>query len=201
MARLVLIIAKSGTGKSSSMRNLTKDEAQVISCSGKELPFKSNIKAAIPIGYEDVVNWIKVSTTPIVVIDDANYLMTFDEMNRVLETGYIKFTQMAKGMFGVFKTIIDKKSDQTFYIMAHKAESVEGDNELKMKTTGKMISGKIVLEGLTNILLTTDVVDGRFLFRVQTDGTGVKSPIGMFPEATMENDLKEVDKNIREFYK
>lgn len=201
MARLILIVAKSGTGKSSSMRNLKKEEVNVISCSGKELPFKTDIKVYSPKGYNDVMGAIAAAKAPIVVIDDANYLMSFDEMSRVMETGFMKFTQMASSMFNVFKAIIEKDSDQNFYVMTHQAESDGDDTQIKVKTTGKMLSDKIVLEGLTNILLTCDVVDGEFVFRTRTDGTGVKTPLGMFETPTMPNDIKVIDQSIREFYK
>lgn len=198
MARLVLIVAKSGTGKSSSLRNLTKDEAGVILCSGKELPFKNDLTTFMPKDYQELVSVIKSSKAPIVVIDDVNYMMSFEEMARINETGYGKFTVMAQNLFSVFKAIIDKDSDQTFYVTAHAEE--RDDDQLKVKTTGKMLSEKIVLEGLTNILITCDIDDGQFVFRVRTDGTGVKTPIGMFDEETVPNDLKIVDKAIRDFY-
>jgi hypothetical protein len=125
--------------------------------------------------------------------------MSFEEMSRVNESGYAKFTQMAANMFKLFKAIIDKEGDQIFYVMAH-AEQRE-DNLLRFKTTGKMLSDKIVLEGLTNIILTTEIADGKFVFRTGTDGSGVKAPLGMFTKPVMDNDLKEVDKQIRDFYK
>ena len=198
MARLVLVLAQSGTGKSSSMRNLKKGEANVILCSGKELPFRTDLQTKVPGSYSDVIEAIKGAPAPIVVIDDANYLMSFEEMARVNETGYGKFTQMANNMFRVFKAILDKDSDQTFYVMAH-AESRE-DGLLRFKTSGRMLSEKIVLEGLTNIVITTEIDDGKFIFRTQTDGTGVKSPLGMFATPTMDNDLKLVDQAVRKFY-
>lgn len=200
MARLVLIISKSGTGKSSSMRNLKKGEASVILSSGKELPFKHEISTFVPkAGYVDVLNAIDKASSPIVVIDDANYLMSFEEMNRVQEVGYGKFTQMAQNMFKVFKSIIDKPTDQTFYIMAHAADTEDG--RLQFKTTGKMLSDKVVLEGLTNILLTNEITpDGEFVFKVKTDGTGVKAPMGMFETDTIPNDLKLVDEAINNYY-
>lgn len=200
MARLVLIISKTGTGKSSSLRNLKKGEAAVILGSGKELPFNSDLATLVPRSMSDVVSGITSATTPIVVIDDANYLLSFEEMNRASEVGYVKFTQMAQGMFKIFKAIIDKDSDQTFYIMAHSAENE--DNTIRFKTTGKMLSEKVVLEGLTNILLTNEVTDsGDFVFRVRTDGKGVKTPLGMFDTETVPNDLVIVDKAIRDYYK
>lgn len=200
MARLVLIISKSGTGKSSSLRNLKKGEASVVLASGKELPFRTDIATMVPKSYTDVMAAIEKSTAPIVVIDDANYLMSFEEMARVGEIGYAKFTQMASNMFKMFKAIIDKQTDQTFYVMAHAAEAEDG--QLRFKTTGKMLSDKIVLEGLTNILITNEITpDGEFVFKVRTDGTGVKTPIGMFSTPTIPNDLKLVDKAIKDYYK
>lgn len=198
MAKLVLIIAQSGTGKSSSLRELHKGDAVVMLCSGKELPFRTDLPTMVPKTYQEIINGIATAPTPIVVIDDTNYLMSFEEMARVTETGYAKFTQMAANMFKVFKAILDKDSDQIFYVMAH-AETRE-DGLLRFKTTGKMLSDKIVLEGLTNIVLTTEIVDGKFVFKTGTDGTGIKSPLGMFPSDIMDNDLKEVDKLIRAFY-
>lgn len=200
MARLVLIISKSGSGKSSSMRNLKKGEASVILSTGKELPFKNELSTFVPKGgYVDVLNAIDKASSPIVVIDDANYLMSFEEMNRVQEVGYGKFTQMAQNMFKVFKAIIDKPTDQTFYIMAHAADTEDG--HLQFKTTGKMLSDKVVLEGLTNILLTNEITpDGEFVFKVKTDGTGVKAPMGMFETDTIPNDLKLVNEAINNYY-
>lgn len=199
MARLVLVISKSGTGKSSSLRNLKKGEASVVLCSGKELPFRSDISVMVPKSHLDVISAIDRANAPIVVIDDANYLMSFEEMNRATEIGYVKFTQMATHMFDIFQAIIKKDSDQTFYVMAHTAETEDGS--IKFKTTGKMLSEKIVLEGLTNILITNEITsNGEFVFRVRTDGTGVKTPLGMFKEEVVPNDLVIVDKAIKDFY-
>lgn len=199
MSRLVLVISKSGTGKSYSMRNLKKGDASVILSSGKELPFKTDLVTFVPKSYADVMTAIEKASSPIVVIDDANYLMSFEEMHRVSEIGYGKYTQMARNMFDVFKAVIDKASDQTFYIMAHSADNDDGT--LRFKTTGKMLSDKIVLEGLTNILLTNEITPGGdFVFRVATDGTGVKSPLGMFSAPTIPNDLKLVNEAITNYY-
>lgn len=199
MSRLVLVISKSGTGKSSSLRNLKKGEASVVLCSGKELPFRSDISTMVPKSHLDVISAIERAQAPIVVIDDTNYLMSFEEMNRATEIGYVKFTQMATHMFDIFQAVIKKDSDQTFYIMAHSAETEDGS--IKFKTTGKMLSEKIVLEGLTNILITNEITsDGEFVFRVRTDGTGVKTPLGMFKEEVVPNDLVIVDKAIKDFY-
>jgi len=198
MAQIVLVLSASGTGKSSSLRNLKKEEAAVILCSGKDLPFKHDLPTMVPKTYIDIFNAIDKSEKPIVVIDDVNYMMSFEEMNRATEKGFEKFTQMATNMFQLFKHIIDKKSDQVFYVFGHKAD--DDDGQVRLKTTGKMLSEKIVLEGLVDIVLTGEITDGQFQFRVRTDGTGVKSPLGMFKEPVVENDLRIVDDAVRDFY-
>lgn len=200
MSRLILVLANPGTGKSSSIRNLKAEEVTVVSVTGKELPFKTDIKPVVPKTSADVVKIVKDSKKPTVVIDDANYLMTFEEMNRVNEVGYTKFTQIAQHFFDVIKAIIEKESDQIFYLMAHSEQSDDG--HLRLKTTGKMLSEKIVIEGLTNMVISTIVdEEGEFVFKVKTDGLGVKTPFGMFETDTIPNDLKLVNKAIKEFYK
>jgi hypothetical protein len=199
MAKLILILANPGTGKSSSLRNLKAEEVTVVSVTGKELPFKTDIKSVVPKNSTEVVKIVNESKKPIVVIDDINYLLTFEEMARVNEVGYTKFTQMAQNFFNIIKAIIDKESDQIFYLMAHSEQSEDG--QLRLKTTGKMISDKIVIEGLTNMVISTEVEDGQFLFKVKTDGTGIKTPLGMFKTDTIENDLVIINKAIKEFYK
>lgn len=199
MSKLVLVISKTGTGKSSSLRNFKPEECAVILCSGKELPFRSDLKTMVPKSPASVLAAIQSAPTPAVVIDDANYLMSFEEMSRAGETGYVKFTQMAQNMFQIFKTIIDKPGNQIFYIMAHAADTEDGT--IRFKTTGKMLSEKIVLEGLSNIVITNEVTsEGEFVFRVRTDGNGIKTPIGMFEDDAIPNDLKMVDTAIREYY-
>lgn len=201
MSRLILILARSGTGKSTSLRNFKKGEAQAILCSGKELPIKTDIATFVPKNYADLYAAIQKANAPVVVIDDLNYMLSFEEMARANEVGYQKFSIMAQNMFNVFKMVMDKESDQNFYLMAHSAEPTENDNQLRLKTTGKMLSEKIVLEGLTNIVIGADVEDGEFVFKVKTDGTGIKTPMGLFSEPTMPNDLRQLDEAIKGFYK
>ena len=60
---------------------------------------------------------------------------------------------------------------------------------------------KCAWSGLFSIVLRAKKVDKNYYFFTQaTDGDVAKSPIGMFDELYIENDLKEVDNKIREFY-
>lgn len=69
------------------------------------------------------------------------------------------------------------------------------------KTIGKLLNDKVNIEGLFSIVLRAKKVDKNYYFFTQaTDGDVAKSPIGMFDELYIENDLKVVDDKIREFY-
>jgi len=200
MSRIVFILGSSGSGKSTSLRNLTTDDVSVMSVTGKELPFKTDIKVNARATYETVIQWVGAVDKPIMVLDDANYLMSNFEFATLNESGYGKFARNALGMVNVFNAIINKESDQTFYVMAH-TESNE-DGHLHFKTTGKMVSEKYNPAGITNIVLEAayDDQSESFVFRTKADGRGVKSPMGMFTEPTVDNDLKVVNATIKAYY-
>ena len=200
MAQLTFVLGRSGTGKSSSLRNLKKaDGVGYITATGKPLPFKNDIPQFHAKNYSELAAAIKTSKAPIVVIDDFNYFMSFEEFSKAGIKGYDKFTEMAVNVVNIIELITKKDIGQRFYILAHSEQNDEG--LLKLKTTGKMVSDKFVPEGLTNQVVETAVIDGEFVFKVRTDGTGIKTPLGMFEPDTIPNDLKELDRAIVNFYK
>lgn len=200
MAQLTFVLGRSGTGKSSSLRNMKKaDGVGYITATGKPLPFKNDIPQFHAKNYSELAAAIKTSKAPIVVIDDFNYFMSFEEFSKAGIKGYDKFTEMAVNVVNIIELITKKGTDQRFYILAHSEQNDEG--LLKLKTTGRMVSDKFVPEGLTNQVVETAVIDGEFVFKVKTDGTGIKTPLGMFETDTIPNDLKELDKAIVNFYK
>lgn len=202
MAQLVFILGESGSGKSTSLRNLTAKDVNVVSVTGKDLPLKTDIAVYHPKGgYQDVIRAIQSAKAPIVVIDDANYLMSLFEFATINEQGYGKFARNALGMVQVFNAIIEKESDQIFYIMAHSEQSEDG--KLRFKTTGKMVSEKYNPAGVTNIVVEAAYDDEieEFVFKTKADGRGIKTPMGMFDTDTIPNDLKLLDNAIREYRK
>jgi len=199
MSQLTFVLGRSGTGKSTSLRNFKKaDGIGYITATGKPLPFKSDIPQFHAKNYSTLIAAIKQAEAPVVVIDDFNYFMSFEEFSQASVKGYEKFTTMAVNVVNVIETITQKETNQRFYILAHSENNEDG--QLRLKTTGKMVSDKFVPEGLTNQVVETAVVDREFVFKVRTDGTGIKTPMGMFAEDTIENDLKELDKAIVAFY-
>lgn len=134
----------------------------------------------------------------IIVIDDANYLMALEEMSRVDETGYRKFTDMAVNFSNLIFTAQNLPDHVRVYIMAHTKTSDDG--EISIKTTGKMLDEKIVVEGLFTIVMRCHERDGNHFFTTKKHGGDpVKTPIGMFETDEIPNDLSAVDQIICEY--
>jgi hypothetical protein len=63
-----------------------------------------------------------------------------------------------------------------------------------------MLDNQLTVEGLFSIVLLAETDGKNHWFTTQSDGfTPAKSPMGLFPEK-IENDLKKVDTEIREYY-
>ncbi len=200
MGIAVMVLGESGSGKSASMRNFTGKEIGVINVSGKPLPFRSDIKTFRSDDYMQIDQVLKKATSKSIVIDDAQYLMSYEFMRRSDETGFQKFTDIGKNFWSLVQVVIKElPEDVIVYFMCHTERDQEGNE--KAKTIGKLLDEKITVEGMFTIVLKTKVIDSQYKFRTQTSGKDtVKSPIGMFDEAEIENDLKFVDAKIREYY-
>lgn len=204
----VMILGESGSGKSTSLRNFKKGEVGVISVAGKPLPFRTEItpynisRKAKEKGtdrYTLIKSVIKNSSVNTFVIDDSQYLMAFDSFDRVKETGYGKFTDMAVSFEKLIEFCVnDIDDDKTVYFLHH-CETTDTGKQ-KAKTIGKMLDNQLTLEGLFLIVLFC-VTDGQsHKFITQSDGTTTaKSPMEMF-EIEIDNDLKFVDEEIRKYY-
>jgi len=194
------IYAKSGAGKSYSMHDFNPGEIAIYNVSGKPLPFPKKLPMVKTSDMKWIANDIRKNTMNCYVIDDAGLAMTFFLFGKLNETGYGKFTEVAKQFYDLVQTVIRETSDDTIvYFLMHNERSEDG-SEIKMKTAGKMIDSQISLEALFTIVLY-GVTDGRrHVFQTQSDGvTTAKSPVGMFDEE-IDNDLKSVDTAIRKYY-
>lgn len=202
MANIVLIIGDSGTGKSASLRNFKPDEVLVINCAGKPLPFKNHFEQVTP-GFEtltrDVQKALQTTDKKVVVIDDAQYIMSFQYMRRIKENGWDKWNDIQGDFFNVIKDAKNLPGEVVVYFLSHLQRDDAGHE--KVKTMGKMLDEKITIEGLFTIVLKTLVADGQYYFLTQNSGLDtVKSPIGMFDTYAIDNDLKYVDAKIRNYY-
>lgn len=199
-----MVLGESGTGKSASLRNFKPDEVGVIDVSGKPLPFRNKLNVYKTDKYEYVRKALlakRDKPIPAFVIDDAQYLMCNEFMRRSDERGYDKFTEIARNFWSLVQEVVAQQmpEDQIVYFLMH--TNISDDGRIKAKTIGRMLDEKITLEGLFTIVLRTSVSDGVYTFRTVNSGSDtVKTPMGMFETAEIDNDLKAVDTVIREYY-
>ncbi|WP_442486760.1 hypothetical protein [Halomonas litopenaei] len=213
MSYAVMVLGESGAGKSRSMKHLNPEDTLVVQPIRKPLPFRSagwlpfsqdNPKGSvvvtdnIPTIIKCIVNaekWGKQC----VVIDDAQYIMVNESLRRCAETGFTKFTEMAKGYVDLIHAAANTNNNVRVYFMTHIQTDDFGFS--RAKTVGKMIDSQVCLEGLFSIVMKCQARDGRHFFSTKTNGADpVKTPEEMFDSDEIENDLASVDAAICEYY-
>lgn len=200
MARLIFVLGNPGTGKTTSLRNLKKDDVSYITVTGKELPFRSPIKPVPAQTMSEVTQIILKAKKPIVVIDDVNYLFTKEVFGASEKTDkWDVYDKISKDFYKIVQAILNKDTDQNFYLFGH-LEDPDGST-LALKTLGQATRKNNNPEGWTNIVFQSAVELDEFVFKVKTDGTGVKAPMEMFEETTVANDLQIVNDKINAYYK
>ena len=196
----VLIMGESGSGKSTSLRNFEPEEISILNVAGKPLPFRKKLPKLNTSDYNMIITALSRSEKKSFAIDDSQYLLSFEMFNRAKETGYQKFTDMALNLYALIRFVIEKlPEDKIVYFLHHVEVTAEG--RTKAKTIGKMLDEKLTVEGLFSIVLLCQTDGDRHYFVTQSDGsTTAKSPMDLFAEREIDNDLKMVDKAIREYF-
>ena len=212
MAIPVLIIGRSGSGKTYSIKNFKADEVGVISVEKGRLPFRSDIKVLkVPkdptegqakdaaqlnaAKYRWVMSVIQKAKAKSIVIDDSQYLLVNELFDRVDERGYDKFTTIARKFRDLIHFINEMEDEDKIVYFLHHSE-IDTDGREKVKTIGKMLDEKLTVEGCFDIVLYC--ADHKFFTQANGQSTA-KTPEDMFP-LEIPNDLKMVDTKIREYY-
>ncbi|HIR13220.1 MAG TPA: AAA family ATPase [Candidatus Choladousia intestinavium] len=201
----VLIIGKSGSGKSRSLKRCIGKDFGVIRVLNKPLPFRGKILGNVCSDYTKIKAAVKSAQWPkSIVIDDAGYLITGQFMDGHNTTGkgnavFSLYNQLADDFYRLIRSIADEAPpDRIVYVIMHEDTNEFGD--IKPKTIGKLLDEKVCLEGMFTIVLRA-VKGERYMFVTQSrDGAVSKSPDDMFPEIEIDNDLLYVDDTIREYY-
>jgi hypothetical protein len=219
MASKILVLGESGSGKTTATRNMDPKSTYFINCIGKPLPFrgwKKNYKEGKGGNLFKSTNWEEIvkcmhaiseqrQDIKTIVVDDAQYIMSFEFMQRAKEVGFNKFTEIAQHMFEVFITPERLRNDITVIYLCHSDDvSANGFTKTKIKTIGKMLDDKITLEGLFTIVLLAGSYKSeegmKYVFLTNSDGTTTaKSPEGMFEKLSIDNDLAVVLETIRRY--
>ena len=213
MALPVLVMGRSGSGKTYSLKNFKPEEIGVISVEKGRLPFKSDIKVAkIPkygegteqaesyaainrAKYSWLMNTIEKAKCPAIAIDDSQYLLANEFFDRAAEKGYDKFTAIAANFRALVHFVNELDQEDKIVYFLHHTETDAAGLE-KCKTIGKMLDEKLTVEGCFDIVLYCQ----DYKFFTQSNGQSTaKSPEGMF-DLEIPNDLKAVDIAIRNYY-
>jgi hypothetical protein len=205
-----MVLGESGTGKSTALRNLTPAETLLIQAVRKPLPFRSadwrqysktNGTGSVictdnPAHIEAAMRKVD---RQVVVIDDFQYVLANEYMRRSDEKGFEKFTEIGRHAWDILTAATSLADHRRVYILAHTASDDLG--RTRMKTIGKLLDEKITPEGLVTICLRTVVRDGQYLFSTQNSGFDTtKSPLGMFEDMHIPNDLAAVDAAVVDYY-
>ena len=160
MAEGIAIVGESGSGKTTSLRNLDPSTTFFISITGKALPIKGFKSKFIPLQKDETGKKYKgnyyvsqdsekICTVlkmigaqmlhiQVVIIDDIQYIMSFESMERASEKNFDKFVELAAHYFNIIKAAAALPDHMHFIITSH-ADN-EGDKinpYYKIKTIGK----------------------------------------------------------------
>lgn len=195
----ILVLGRSGSGKSTSMRNFGPDEVGIFNVASKPLPFKKKLPKVNNATYSTIYKGLSKPSLKKYVIDDSQYLMAFESFDHAKETGYGKFTNMALNFRNLIQYVVTQLPDDVIVYFLHHTEVAE-DGTLKAKTLGKMLDNQLTVEGLFSIVLLCQVEGTEHYFITNSDGSNpAKSPMEMF-DMKIDNDLKMVDETIRKYY-
>ncbi len=221
MSEIIAIVGQTGTGKSTSLENLDPKETVIIGIINKPLPFKGwkknyneeykNYLVSHDSGkIVQTLKWVNEKRPEVkqVIIDDFQYIMSTEFMERANEQGWQKFTDIGKHVWDVIHTAKSLREDLKVVFLTHDEFILENyEPKRKIKTIGKLLDEKVTLEGLFTIVLFTDIVKNKetklldYRFITQNDGTTTcKSPKGMFEKLTIPNDLAMVLSKVDEYY-
>jgi len=218
MSNATLIIGPSGSGKSTSIRNLNHEETFIINVLNKPLPIKGYKKLYTPLkkdnakegnyfasdNYQDIIKCVQFVNSSredikTLIIDDWQYVLANEFMRRARETGFNKFTDISLHGWETINAINATREDLLCFVMSH--SEIDSFGKSKCKTIGKMLDEKITVEGMFTIVLHSYVIDGEYKFMTQNDGNHIaKSPMGMFDDIMIGNDLSFVKKSIEDYY-
>lgn len=208
MSTPVLILGESGTGKSTSFRDLDPTKTLLIQAIKKPLPFKRDgwgyfdpaTKSGNMFATDHVATIIELmqkTKRKIIILDDFQYVLANELLRRYRETGYGKFSEIGYNGWNLINVASQLADDVHVYISAHTMTGEDGVT--KIKTPGKLLE-TYSIEGMFSIVLRTVMRDGEFFFATKNSGNDtVKSPMGMFETELIPNNLVLVEEAIKAF--
>lgn len=215
MSKVICIAGESGSGKTTSMRNLDPETTMYIDCDKKGLSWKgwrsqyngdkkNYLKTDFP---QVALQALKKNDKEeqyrhirVVVVDTINGLMIADEMRRCKEKGYDKWQDLAQSIYDLIDYALTMRDDVTIIFVAHTQTDHDDNGYMftRIKTSGRKLD-KITLESKFSTVLLSKCVDGKFLFETQANFSTAKTPMGAFAEKEIDNDIVQVMKALEEY--
>lgn len=215
MSHVICIAGESGTGKTTSMRNLDPNTTLYIDCDKKGLSWKGwkqqfsgekknylvtdfpqvALQALRKVNEQDSMKHIRV-----VVVDTLNGLMVADEMRRTKEKGYDKWQDLAQSIYDLVDYSLTMRDDVTVVFVAHTQTDHDDNGYMftRIKTSGRKLD-KITLESKFSTVLISKCIDGRYVFETQANFSTAKSPMGAFTEKEIDNDITAVIEALKDY--
>lgn len=213
MAKVIGIMGESGTGKTTSMRDLDPATTYYIDCDKKGLSWKgwkeqynaekkNYCKTDFPQIALKALKWINDTekSIKVVVIDTLNGMMVADEMRRCKEKGYDKWQDLAQCIYELVDYALTMRDDVAVIFTAHTQTDHDDNGYMftRIKTSGKKLD-KITLESKLTTVLLSKCIDGQYVFETQANFSTAKSPMGAFEDKTIPNNIVDVLKALEEF--
>jgi hypothetical protein len=225
MANAILIMGKSGSGKSSSLKTLDSKETVIINVLKKRLPFKGSSQLYNTENknlfncdcYDVIINYLNAidkNATYVknVIIDDVSYVMRKEYFRTAKVSGYNKFVDIGAHFQSIISTIESMREDLNVFLLMH-CEEIVSDNVIvgyKASTIGKLIDNSYnPIEVVPMLLFSTVKYDeskkpyyGFYTHRCIEGNAEIpaKTPEGMFEENFIPNDLGYVVNKMNEYY-
>lgn len=215
MSNVICIMGESGSGKTTSMRNLDPSTTYYIDCDKKGLSwkgwksqyckananyFKSDDQARVLEALQKIQTSEKAQHIKTVVIDTINGIMVADEMRRSKEKGYDKWVDLACAIYDIIDFALTMRDDLTVIFVAHTQTDHDDNGYMftRIKTSGKKLD-KITLESKFPVVLLAKVIDGKHIFETKANFSTAKTPMGAFESNHIDNDISEVLKVLEEY--
>ncbi|MGX8834332.1 AAA family ATPase [Amedibacillus sp. YH-ame6] len=213
MAKVIAIMGESGSGKTTSMRNLNPDETYYIDCDRKGLSWKGwkeqYNKEKKNYLQSDDANYImsvmdgisnKCPHIKNIIVDTINGVMVGDEMRRCKEKGYDKWMDLAQCIWNMVDGAPFLREDLNIIFVAHTQTERDESGFIftRIKTSGKKID-KICLESKFTTILLSKAVGGKYVFETHSNNSTAKTPMGAFETDEIDNDIVEVLKALEDY--